>query len=158
MTPNLDPSTGPECVRILIYSARDSVVDAVKHAVIHGIYVSRAATNGPVAAAIVREWDPQLAVVDIEGGVDRVLTRIGLARDGHRTKAPVLALSQSGDLETKLEAFRRGVDDVMTFPFSPDELLARILVMTRRCLGVTAPLNPVLKLGDLEIDILGRRV
>jgi DNA-binding response OmpR family regulator len=143
---------------MLIYSAHGNVVDAVKRAVNHGIYLTRAATDEPVAAAIFREWDPQLAVVDIDGGVEQVLNRVGLSRDTRGTSVPVLAVTRRGDVETKLTAFRHGVDDVMTLPFCPDELLARILVMTRRRLGETPPLNPVLKLGDLEIDILGRRV
>jgi DNA-binding response OmpR family regulator len=63
-----------------------------------------------------------------------------------------------GDLRTKLTAFERGVDDIMTVPFSPEELLARVLVITRRTLGQVPELNPVLRLGELEVDILHRRV
>ena len=46
----------------------------------------------------------------------------------------------------------------MTIPFSPEELLARVLVITRRVLGASVPFNPVLKLGEIEIDILHRQV
>jgi len=46
----------------------------------------------------------------------------------------------------------------MTIPFSPEELLARIMVLTRRVLGHVVPFNPVQKLGELEIDILQRLV
>ena len=46
----------------------------------------------------------------------------------------------------------------MTIPFSPDELLARVLVITRRILGASVPFNPVLKLGEIEIDIMQRQV
>ena len=46
----------------------------------------------------------------------------------------------------------------MTIPFSPEELLARVLVITRRALGASIPFNPVQKLGELEIDILQRQV
>ena len=46
----------------------------------------------------------------------------------------------------------------MTVPFSPEELLTRVLVITRRALGQAFPLNPVLKLGEIEIDILHRLV
>src|SRR5947209_6694219 len=37
-------------------------------------------------------------------------------------------------------------------------LLARVLVITRRTYGQQPPLRPVLQLGDLELDILNRRV
>jgi two-component system alkaline phosphatase synthesis response regulator PhoP len=78
--------------------------------------------------------------------------------EGGETRTPVLALTRRGDLRTKLAAFEQGVDDIMTIPFSPEELLARVLVITRRALGQTVPFNPVLKLGEIEIDILHRQV
>ena len=68
-------------------------------------------------------------------------------------------MTRRGDLKTKLAAFEQGVDDIMTIPFSPEELLARVLVITRRALRPSSiPFNPVLKLGELEIDILHRQV
>jgi len=67
-------------------------------------------------------------------------------------------LTRRGDLKTKLAAFDQGVDDIMTIPFSPEELLARMLVITRRALGEAAPFNPVQRLGEIEINILQRLV
>ena len=46
----------------------------------------------------------------------------------------------------------------MTIPFSPEELLARVLVISRRTLGGSTPFNPVQRLGELGIDILHRQV
>ena len=74
------------------------------------------------------------------------------------SRTPVLALTRRGDLKTKLAAFEQGVDDIMTIPFSPEELLARVLVITRRALGEAVSFNPVQRLGELEIDILQRLV
>jgi len=71
---------------------------------------------------------------------------------------PVLALTRRGDLQTKLWAFERGVDDIMTVPFSPEELLARVLVLTRRTYGGILTFTPVIKLGEIEIDILNRKI
>jgi len=50
------------------------------------------------------------------------------------------------------------VDDIMTIPFSPEELLARVLVIARHSYGQPIPFNPVLKLGEIEIDIMQRQV
>src|SRR5439155_1723578 len=73
-------------------------------------------------------------------------------------RIPVLALTRRGDLKTKLAAFEQGVDDIMTVPFSPEELLARVLAITRRTYGGSPAFNPVIKLGEIEIDILNRKI
>src|SRR5207248_898110 len=41
---------------------------------------------------------------------------------------------------------------------SPEELLARVLALMRRSYRGALPFTPRLRLGDLEIDILNRRV
>ena len=85
-------------------------------------------------------------------GADRpARTRRTIGRAG-------LALTRRGDLRTKLEAFERGVDDIMTLPFSPEELLARVLALVRRSSPSAAGFAPVIRLGELEIDILHRTV
>jgi two-component system, OmpR family, alkaline phosphatase synthesis response regulator PhoP len=43
-------------------------------------------------------------------------------------------------------------------PFSPEELLARSIVMTRRATGADRPIIPTIRLGEIEIDILIREV
>ena len=55
---------------------------------------------------------------------------------------PVLGLTRRGDLKTKLRAFDLGVDDILTMPFSPEELLARSIVITRRASGTDRPIVP----------------
>ncbi|MGZ8769236.1 winged helix-turn-helix domain-containing protein [Aeromicrobium sp.] len=71
---------------------------------------------------------------------------------------PTLSLTRRGDLATKLRAFDLGVDDILTVPFSPEELLARSIVITRRATGTTRPIIPMIRLGEMEIDILSREV
>jgi two-component system alkaline phosphatase synthesis response regulator PhoP len=63
-----------------------------------------------------------------------------------------------GDLATKLLAFELGVDDILTIPFSPEELLARAIVITGRALGVDLPLIPVIRLGEIDVDIVNCEV
>jgi DNA-binding response OmpR family regulator len=46
----------------------------------------------------------------------------------------------------------------MTLPLAPEELLARVLVLTRRTYGDEVKLTPVIRVGELEIDILNREV
>ena len=100
---------------------------------------------------------PHLVILDMDIAGSGILERLaGPMREGGRL--PVIALTRRGDLKAKLAAFERGVDDILTVPFSPEEFVARVLAIMRRSYRETAMFTPVLRLGDLEIDILNRRV
>jgi two-component system alkaline phosphatase synthesis response regulator PhoP len=43
-------------------------------------------------------------------------------------------------------------------PFSPEELLARAIVISRRATGTDRPIVPTIQMGEMEIDILNRQV
>ena len=57
-----------------------------------------------------------------------VLRQIRLAR----VDTPILILSGSSDLESKVKGFGFGADDYLTKPFNRDELVARIHAIIRR--------------------------
>jgi len=57
-----------------------------------------------------------------------------LNHDSYRP--PVLILTASGEVETKLELFRQGCDDYLIKPFVFDELLARVRALLKRPLRV----------------------
>ena len=72
---------------------------------------------------------------------------------------PVIMLSARGEEYDKLFAFELGVDDYVTKPFSPKEVMARINVVTRRHVSKTPnKTNEILKFEGLEIDMAGRNV
>jgi DNA-binding response OmpR family regulator len=73
-------------------------------------------------------------------------------------RIPTIALTRRGDLRAKLDAFERGVDDILTVPLSPEELIARTLAIMRRTYREAIAFTPIIKLGELEVDILNRRV
>lgn len=133
-----------------------AVAEVVALTLNHGVYVTRGARNAVQALALLAEWQPHLAVVDMDIAGDRFLKEVGGA--GADAPLPVLALTRRGDLKTKLAAFEQGVDDIMTVPFSPEELLARVIALTRRTYGEHVKLSPLIKVGELEIDILNRQV
>jgi DNA-binding response OmpR family regulator len=70
----------------------------------------------------------------------------------------VIALTRRGDLKSKLAAFEQGVDDILTVPFSPEELVARVLALMRRSYRDAVAFTPTLRVGELELDILNRQV
>lgn len=74
---------------------------------------------------------------------------------------PVLMLSARGTEFDKLYGFEVGVDDYLTKPFSPKELMARISVIIRRHAkdsGIPEKKDAVLEFSGLKIDTLGRDV
>jgi DNA-binding response OmpR family regulator len=147
-----------EPARVLVMVEQPLIVDVIKLTLNHGIYVTREAQDVDEAATVIGEWHPHVAVIDMDIGGDRLLQQMGRSDARGSPRTPVLALTRRGDLKTKLAAFDQGVDDIMTIPFSPEELLARMLVITRRALGDAAPFNAVQRVGELEIDILHRLV
>jgi len=131
--------------------------DVVTLALHHGHYSTRVAPTVEQASTVLVDWRPHLVVIDMDIAGSGILERLADAtREGG--SPPVIALTRRGDLKAKLAAFERGVDDILTVPFSPEEFVARVLAIMRRTYREAAVFTPVLRLGDLEIDILNRRV
>jgi two-component system, OmpR family, copper resistance phosphate regulon response regulator CusR len=67
-----------------------------------------------------------------------------------------LMLTSLDSVEDKLTGFECGADDYLLKPFSFQELLARVKALNRR--NKEAIVNPVLKILDLELDSIARKV
>lgn len=148
-----------EARRALVLHDRQLVVDLFELTLNHGLFVVRAATSLAEAETIVAEWAPHLCVIDMDHDDSTAfMSRVGSADKLTRRVSPVVGLTRRGDLKTKLRAFDLGVDDILTVPFSPEELLARALVVSRRATGVDRPIVPTIRLGEMVIDIVNRVV
>jgi two-component system copper resistance phosphate regulon response regulator CusR len=75
-----------------------------------------------------------------------------LRRVGRTT--PVLFLTARDAIRDRVKGLELGADDYLVKPFAFSELLARVRTILRR--GTAGPGN-VLRVGDLEIDLLLRR-
>ena len=133
------------------------LADVVKLALSHSQYTTSVARTAEQAATGLADSPPHLVVLDMDSAGSGILERLADVTHG-RGRVPVIALTQRGALKAKLEAFERGVDDILTVPFSPEEFIARVLAVMRRTYQEAVVFTPVLRLGDLEIDILNRRV
>jgi two-component system OmpR family response regulator len=95
--------------------------------------------------------------------VDRMLPKLdGLAlvqslRATGR-KLPVLILSALGEVDDRITGLRAGGDDYLTKPYHMSELMARIDALARRGDSGNAETTAKLKLADLELDRMTRRV
>ena len=145
--------------RALVLHDRSMVVDLIELTLNHGLFMVRAAADLDTARQVLEEWRPHLTVVDMDHDDSAALLRmLGATSTLTSSVTPVLGLTRRGDLRTKLRAFDLGVDDILTMPFAPEELLARSIVITRRVLGTERPIVPTIRLGEMEIDIVRREV
>ena len=159
MTDSPSNAHAAEPRRALVLHDRPIVVDLIELTLNHGMFVVRAARDLAEAEAILAEQRPHLAVVDMDhDDSTSLLGRLGVSNTMTRSVTPVLGLTRRGDLRTKLRAFDLGVDDILTMPFSPEELLARSIVLSRRATGMDRPIVPTIRLGEIEIDIVNRQV
>ena len=122
----------------------------------HGSYERMTAGTVSEARSLIASWKPHVLLVNIDveaGGAMQLIDE----RAGDQSLA-VIALTRRADLRGKLDAFERGADDYITVPFVPDDLIARMRAVLRRTHGDPGSIVPRLRVGDLEIDVLNRRV
>lgn len=77
-------------------------------------------------------------------------------RNGGGT-TPALFLSALSDVDNRVEGLKSGADDYLAKPFAPEELIARVEALGRRQTSGEPPVTK-LKVGDLEMDLLSRKV
>src|ERR1700751_4527923 len=103
------------------------------------------ALQGPFDPIVTDRMLPQLDGLTI---IERLRARGG--------GTPVLVLSALGSVDDRIRGLKAGGDDSLTKPFAFAELLARVEALLRR--RSSAPQATRLKVEDLELDLLARRV
>ncbi|MHC1790381.1 winged helix-turn-helix domain-containing protein [Solidesulfovibrio sp.] len=87
-------------------------------------------------------------------GVDGLTIVKTMRSAGNQT--PVLILSALGDVDDRVKGLKAGGDDYLVKPYAFAELLARLEALLRR--GRSDAPDTMLKLADLEMDLVGRSV
>jgi len=110
------------------------------------------------AAAALKRFDGEefdLVILDL-GLPDRSGIEI-IEEIRKRSPVPIIVLSVRSDEAGKVKALELGADDYMTKPFGMAELVTRIKVALRHRYQAQGT-QPVLKAGDLTIDLVNRHV
>uniref|UniRef100_A0A831TFS6 Response regulator transcription factor n=1 Tax=Thermorudis peleae TaxID=1382356 RepID=A0A831TFS6_9BACT len=144
-------------IRALLVTTQSSLVDSVKRALDPGAFLVRTTPSLEEDLTLCRDWRPHLVIVDTSLAGGKALARLGYSLQSVNIP-PAMAVTWRDDPSLKLAALEQGADDVISVPFSPEEFLARALVIVRRTYREAATLTPILRIGDLEIDTFHRRV
>jgi two-component system, OmpR family, KDP operon response regulator KdpE len=113
------------------------------------------AGSGEEALTSLSESTPDLVILDLTlPGIDGLETLRHLRTF---TDVPVVVLTVRDSLRDKVTALESGADDYVLKPFQPEELLARARAHLRRS-GATESHAPVVRAGDLKIDLARSRV
>lgn len=141
-------------MRILIVDDEEMLREVLKEYVEFEGNEAFEASNGMEAVKMCRENDYDVILMDI---MMPHLDGFSAVKEIKKTKdIPVIMLSARSEEYDKLFAFELGVDDYVTKPFSPKEVMARINAVTKRAEKSSG--NPVQKFEGLEIDMAGRNV
>jgi two-component system, OmpR family, response regulator len=140
--------------RILVVEDDAPVRDAICGALTAEGYLVRECRDGTFPDSLVREFAPDLALLDVRLGMGpsglAVARRLRAARD-----LPIIFLTSADAVEDRLAGFDAGAEDYVTKPFAMAELLARVRALLRRTGAVN---NGVWRVGDLVVDEAARRV
>lgn len=100
---------------------------------------------------------PDLILLDwmLPGGSGLQIAR-EIKQQEYTRKIPIIMLTARSDEDDKVKGFEIGVDDYVTKPFSPKELIARIKAVIRR-VAPTA-LEELIEFKGLNLDPVSHRV
>ncbi|MGH7480717.1 MAG: response regulator [Longimicrobiales bacterium] len=144
---------------LVVEDERDIAALVAYHLMKEGHRV-RTAADGPAALDSVAQELPDLIVLDLmlpgHSGYD-VLQE--LKRGGETAEVPVVILTARRDEADRIRGLELGVDDYLTKPFSPHELVLRIGAVLRRTrAAAVAGSSRVLRGGPVELDLSAMRV
>lgn len=134
--------------RIVIVEDDPSVAELVTLYLKNAGFVVEHATTGAEAQVLFGRGDPALVILDL-GLPDTDGLALFRALRRH-SDAPVLALTARADDVQKIEGLDAGLDDYLTKPFNPKELVSRVQAILRRASGGGG--GRPLTVGDLILD------
>ena len=148
--------TRPSGARVLVVDDEPGILRAVQTNLGRHEYRVETATTGEAALEAYNRVRPDLVLLDLGlpdmDGLD-VLRAIR-----ERASTPIVVLSAREAEHDKVVALDLGADDYLTKPFGVNELLARIRVALRHAARPESGTEPIMRLGELEIDLDRRRV
>ena len=142
-------------MRLLLIEDEAKLASYLRQGLSEEGFVVETASNGVDGLHMATQGHYDLIVLDgMLPGIDGLGV---LAALRHSRDTPVLMLTARGTVEDRVKGLQSGADDYLTKPFAFSELVARLHVLMRRGKTGGASEPTVLRLHDLELDLLKRR-
>jgi two-component system, OmpR family, copper resistance phosphate regulon response regulator CusR len=140
-------------LKILVIEDEPKAADYLRQGLTESGYTVEVAHNGTDGLHAAATGDHDLLILDVMlPGIDgfAVLSALRTSK-----QTPVLMLTARGKTDDKVRGFDLGADDYLVKPFQFPELLARVRALLKRGQPIAA--DPILRVGDLEIDAVRHR-
>jgi len=116
--------------RILVVDDEPSVTDLIAYNLRKALYDVRTAADGREALRLVREYSPDLILLDL---MIPEVDGLDVCREIRKSSGvPVIMITARGEEVDRVLGLEIGADDYVTKPFSMRELMARIKAVLRR--------------------------
>ena len=143
-------------MKVLIVDDEDMIRNVLKEYVEFEGNQAYEASDGMEAVKLCRDNDYDVILMDV---MMPRLDGFSAVKEIKKLKdIPVIMLSARGEEYDKLFGFEIGVDDYVTKPFSPKEVMARINAVTKRHSANEGANPDVYKFEGLTVDMVGRNV
>ena len=142
-------------MKMLIVEDEPKTGDYLRQGLIEAGFVADLARTGTDGLHLALTGDYDLLILDVMlPGLDGWQLLQALRRSGNAL--PVLFLTARDQVEDRVKGLELGADDYLVKPFAFSEFLARVRTLLRR--GKSSLEPTVLRIADLELDLLRRRV
>lgn len=143
-------------MKILVIEDEFKLAEYLRKGLTEEGFVVDVANNGIDGLHLAVEGQYDVIVLDrMLPGIDGLGVLAALKQS---KQTPVLMLTALSRVEDRVSGLQSGADDYLVKPFAFSELVARIQVLMRRVNpGQTLAEATMLKLADLEVDLLRRR-
>ncbi|KOG13658.1 response regulator transcription factor [Streptomyces wedmorensis] len=138
-------------VRVLVVDDEASLAELLSMALRYEGWQVRSAGDGALALRTVREFRPDVVILDIMLPDVDGLSLLGRIRR-ELPDVPVLFLTAKDAVEDRIAGLTAGGDDYVTKPFSLEEVVARLRGLIRRSGAAQARSESLLTVGDLVLD------
>ena len=141
--------------RVLVVDDEVEMQRALRAGLSYHDFDVHAVGTGEEAVHEAAAWRPDVILLDLGlPGMNGFATLKALRP---ATRAAVIVVSVMPGEKDKVRALDAGADDYVVKPFGTEELVARIRAVLRRQADLTEG-EPVIRSGDLEIDLARRQV